>query len=185
MTEQDLLPQLLPGEHLLWWGAPQQGIMFTSRDIFLIPFSLLWGGFSIFWEYQVVRTGAPGFFDLWGIPFVLIGLYLIAGRFLADAWIRRSMIYGLTDRRILIVRGWPNSKTLAANIRQLPTAEFSQQSNSRGTIRFAPSASLFAQNRGFSSWTPSLDATPQFLGIEDAKSVFDKVQNLMAAKDQA
>ena len=92
-----------PGEMLAWQGEPD-GRLFVLRkhDIFMIPFSLLWGGFAIFWEYTAYTSGAPFFFLLFGIPFVLIGLFMIIGRFFVDAHIRRNTDYALTNERVII-----------------------------------------------------------------------------------
>src|ERR1700704_3187139 len=94
MSMIDFADRLLRDERIVWSGRPAQGLLLTGRDVFLIPFSLLWGGFAIFWETMAVtQQKEAGFFSLWGIPFVVVGLYLIVGRFLFDAWIRRGMSY--------------------------------------------------------------------------------------------
>jgi hypothetical protein len=145
----------------------------------MVPFSLIWGGFAIFWESAVLSNGAPIFMALWGVPFVLIGLYLIAGRFVVDAWMRRGMYYAVTDKRILILRSGPFSKFVAISLAQLPDANLSESAGGRGTIRFGTGAPYWG-NRGFSGWTPALDPTPQFIAIEDARRVFDHIQGEVA-----
>jgi hypothetical protein len=89
-----------PGERLLWRGAPDPKVSFGPEDLVLIPFSLLWG---IFWEYQASKLGW-GFGSVWGIPFVLIGLYLIFGRFTYKRWNRRHTRYAISDQRIAVIR---------------------------------------------------------------------------------
>lgn len=176
MVQDVLSGRLLPGERIIWSGRPGQGLVLTPRDVFLVPFSLLWCGFAVFWEITAV-TGrdAPGFFVLWGAMFVCIGLYFVAGRFLVDAWLRRGMRYAVTDTRVLIARPAPFGRFTAVSLAQLPDADLSERSSGRGTIRFGPGTSMWGrQNMGL--WTPALDATPQFLMIDDARRVFDIVQ---------
>jgi hypothetical protein len=112
--------ELGPGERLLWCGRPRQGIAFRRADFVMVPFSLMWGGFAFFWEYSVLSMGkAPIFFALWGTPFVLIGIYIIAGRFFVDAKQRERTVYGVTSERIVIVSGLLSRKIKSLNIRSL------------------------------------------------------------------
>src|SRR5215208_2118092 len=102
--ENDLRDTLSKDEKILWTGRPKTGIVFRSTDFFLIPFSLLWFGFAIFWEYNVLKMGVS-FFALFGLPFILMGLYISVGRFFLDAIKRKNTIYGITDNRIIIKSG--------------------------------------------------------------------------------
>jgi hypothetical protein len=96
---------LRPGERLLWTGQPDPAVLFGPKDLFLIPFSLLWGGFAIFWEASVIADGDGPFFMLWGIPFVVVGLYMIAGRFVYKRRRKQRTAYGLTEERALVAVG--------------------------------------------------------------------------------
>jgi len=49
-------PELTSGEGVLCIGQPNPNRIFYKEDIFLVPFSLLWCGFAIFWE-----AGVAGF----------------------------------------------------------------------------------------------------------------------------
>lgn len=70
--------ELSSEERLVWSGQPRGGIRLRALDVFLIPFSLLWRGFAIFWEITAITmiSKAPGpvavIFRLFGIPFVLL-----------------------------------------------------------------------------------------------------------------
>lgn len=169
--------RLLSRERIVWSGRPRQGVMLTARDIFLIPFSLLWGGFAIFWETAVMSTKASWFMALFGVPFVLIGLFLIFGRLPFDAWLRSKLRYALTDRRILILREGPWGSFKAVGLDRLPEATLIESSGGRGTIRFGqPAAFWNSYGHGAGLWIPTLDPTSQFLGIDGARRVFAMVQ---------
>jgi hypothetical protein len=179
--EGDFFGRLLDGERILWSGRPRSGLLFGPRDVFLIPFSLFWGGFALFWEGTAIHSGAPILFRLWGVPFVLVGIYLIAGRFLVDAWARRNTLYAVTNQRVLIARSWPFRKFVAVNLDRLPEAQLSESANGRGTIRFGEPAPYWGRD-GWGAWTPALDPTPQFIAIDDARSVFDQIQRAMRTR---
>ena len=174
---------LVKDEKILWTGRPAQGLLLTGQDIFLIPFSLLWCGFAIFWEFTAVagEKSAP-FMKIWGAPFVLIGLYFVAGRFVADAWIRSSLRYAVTNKRALIQRSWPTAKLTSINLRQAPDLELSMRADGGGTIRFGQQPSFWVRRDGFGSMTPSLDPTPQFLAIENARRVYQLIQETQSAE---
>jgi hypothetical protein len=98
-------PYLRPGEQLLWHGAPDPNVRFTPVDAYVIPFSIMWGGFTIFWEAGALSSGAPPFFVIWGIPFVGMGLYLTFGRFNYKRRRKLQTAYAVTDQRALVAVG--------------------------------------------------------------------------------
>jgi hypothetical protein len=110
--------------------------------------------------------------------FLTFGLFLSVGRFIVDAWLRRSTRYALTDKRILILREGPFQTFTAVALDRLPQAQINERRNLSGDVRFGPQQSLFGSGRnGFSMWMPTLDPTPQFLAIPEARKVFDLVQH--------
>lgn len=171
--------RLLRGEKVVWSGRPKRGLMLTGRDGFLIPFGLLWGGFAVFWEWNVLRMpNAPVVMIVFGVPFVLIGLFMIFGRFFVDAWLRQSVFYALTDRRVLILRSRPSVSFQSISLDRLPEATVNESSDGSGTIRFGPAALLWNSRSagGFGAWMPTLDPTPQFIAIGDVRKVFASIQ---------
>jgi hypothetical protein len=171
--------ELNPGERIIWNGQPQQGLMLRPSDIFMIPFSLLWGGFAIFWEFGVVSSGAPFFFMLWGIPFVLVGLYMIIGRFFFDSSQRSKTYYALTNERAIIISGVFNQSTKSLDIKKLPEINISSKGDSKGTITFGASHPMAWMYAG--SGFPNMgryNIAPSFEMIDDAKTVYQQVKRL-------
>jgi hypothetical protein len=171
--------ELNPGERIIWSGQPQQGLMLRAADVFMIPFSLMWGGFAIFWEFGVVSGGAPFFFMLWGVPFVLVGLYIIFGRFFFDSAQRSKTYYALTNERVIIISGLFNQNTKTLGLKMLPEINISTKGNSKGTITFGTSHPMAWMYSG--SGFPNMgryNIAPSFEMIDDAKTVYQHIKRL-------
>lgn len=174
MSSSAVREHLLAGESILWEGAPKGGLLFSSRDIFLIPFSLVWLGFVCFWLLGVTAAGGPPFFYLFGLGFLVIGLMISIGRFGVDAFVRSRITYAVTTRRVLILRRGPMPDFTAIALNRLPAVKLKQKADGRGTITFGETSSAYAR---MSIWTPSLDPTPTFLAIADAQRVYNLIQS--------
>lgn len=171
-----LQPHLLPAERLLWTGRPGRGVSLRWADLFLIPFSLVWGGFAIFWNVMVWTKGAPLFFAAVGLPFLAMGLYLIAGRFLHEALLRSGLLYAVTDRRVIVLRTRFGHGFRSAEIGRLPALELEEHRGGRGTLRFeARPAPRIVDPGGLGHWVPAVGKRLVFDRIERARFVYDLV----------
>src|SRR5579872_4040105 len=179
-------PELMSGENVLWAGRPSPNIIFHSQDLYLVPFSLLWGGFAIFWEAGVgglfrKSQGAPSIFMLlWGIPFVVAGQYLIWGRFVYSAWKKKRTFYAVTNRRVIAVQhGWSH-RIASAYLDNLPTVAKQSRSSGVGSLRFSQAENTWMQGRGWGAWDPMAlgSGGPVFVDVEDADSVYRLISEL-------
>jgi hypothetical protein len=178
-------PELASGENIVWAGRPNSSVTFHKEDSFLIPFSLLWGGFAIFWEASVTgvwghRPTGPWIFGmLWGIPFVLIGQYFIWGRFFYSAWLKRRTYYAVTNRRVLVIQEGLKRQIASAFIDTLPALSKDGGSNGVGTLRCGQTHGMWPNNRGFGGWNAySVAGLPAFVDIDDVDSVYRLVSDL-------
>jgi hypothetical protein len=168
------------GETSLWIGVPRQGVVLRPSDALMIPFSILWGGFAVFWEVSVLRTSAPSFFALWGIPFVLVGLYIIIGRFFVDARRRAHTSYALTSERV-IIRTRNSVKSLS--VRTLSDVTLTERADGSGTITFGPNPFPSSMYAG-TSW-PGIAQPPAFEMIPDARRVYSQVRAAQSSTSRA
>jgi len=168
--------QLSSGERLVWTGQPKGGLRLRPSDAFVIPFSLLWCGFAIFWEVSVISKSAPFFFRLWGVPFVFVGLYIVFGRFIVDARVRERTFYGLTNERIILISGLFGRRTKSLNLRTLSDISLTERSDGSGTITFGPTHP-FGQWFAPGSWPGAGQyAPPAFDMIDRAKEIYEVIR---------
>jgi hypothetical protein len=173
--------ELQRDERLLWKGRPRGGIRLRSSDAYLIPFSLIWGGFAIFWEFMALfgtpkKEQAALVFPLFGVPFVLIGLYLIFGRFFVDARMRARTEYGLTNRRAIIVSGLFSRTVKSIDLRSTPEITLTEKADRSGTITFGAAPSYGGYGRMQNPWLSGSSGQPAFDMIEDARNVYALIE---------
>jgi hypothetical protein len=180
-------PELTIGESVVWAGQPNGTVFFHKEDAFLIPFSLLWGGFAIFWELGAAgfwgansRSGNPWLFGiLWGIPFVLIGQYIIWGRFFYTAWKKKRTHYAITNRRVIVVQNGWNRQMASAYLDSLPTLIKEGRSSGTGTLRFSQAESMWSGRRGWGAWDGmTVGNVPTFVDIDDLDYVYRLISDL-------
>lgn len=100
---------LKPEEKILWQGQPGTRIRWRSLATPNTLMGAFFTGFSIFWitmaASMIGGSGAPfpfRFFPLFGIPFLLIGLYMLGGHAIWDAIKRSGTHYTLTTHTAFI-----------------------------------------------------------------------------------
>ncbi len=174
-TDPQLAPYLDPGETLLWSGRPERGLKLRQSDALLIPFSLLWGGFAFFWEASVLIGFAAALqaglgrysllglvFPLFGLPFCIVGAYLIVGRFFAEARVRARTRYGVTSTRLLILAGFFTPQLKSVPLGSIGEIRMTERVAGTGTLTFTvPGAPVFGRRR----------RAPAFEFIEDVREV--------------
>lgn len=171
---------LLPGERILWEGRPARYRLFRRTDTLLVPFSVLWCGFAIFWEARALSGDAPFVFKLWGLPFVLVGLYLTVGRFVVRAVSIRRTRYAITDSRVVVHGGWSGGRLSTAYLKSLPPPIITEQPDGSGNLTFGSfpgPIDVFAAGRdqAWRGWSTEPSATPILWDVSDARRVRDLV----------
>jgi hypothetical protein len=160
-----------------------QGLVLRAADIILIPFSLLWGGFAIFWEVGVLMAGAPWFFSIWGIPFVLFGLYFMFGRFWVDARQRAATVYAVTSERVVIVYGMFSRRIKSLDIGTITDVTLTERGDGAGTITLGPVPPYYSWYSG-TRMGIGTQVVPSFELAGEARAVYEIIRAAQRAAKQ-
>ena len=144
-------PYLAPGETILWRGKPEKGHLLGPQDVFMIPFSILWCGFAIFW-FVTALINAPLPFALFGVPFVCVGLYISIGRFFHIAYVRKNTAYVITNHKIIRRRG---NKIDMLDAKTMPAIHITAHTDGTGTIQFGQPTYYHRRGYGYNGWSPN------------------------------
>ena len=126
-----LRAQLLPGERVRWSAQPRASKQWLVFLIWL--FAIPWTAFALFWTWmastplrQGVDLGGAGIiawaFPLFGVPFILIGLGLLATPFRLLLRTRR-VVCALTDQRMIRLYAGPTTKVESVQLDQVGQVE--------------------------------------------------------------
>lgn len=176
--DQMLRPELARGERLLWSGVPRQGLRWRAGDWFAVPFTMVWLYLVMFGTSRHgIQADQPALYlrpEI--IPFVLVGGYMLVGRFLLDWYQRTRTYYGLTDQRVIILDGLFQRRTKSLALSTLSDITLSARSSGSGTITFGPGASAFSWF-GRTSWRGmNNQQAPAFDLIEDVRKVYAMIR---------
>jgi len=179
---------LATDEVILWQGRPDGQIAWRDLLSFESAFGLFFAGFATFWIAgaasitggRTIGGGIAGvfsFFPLFGIPFLLVGLYLVVGRIFWDAFSRRHTWYTLTNQAAFIARDIFGRRSLKRN----PIGDMSNidlQDNTPGSVIFAQETRM---RRHYSGTSNGMTRRPRtstqiipigFRRIDDARHVY-------------
>ncbi len=165
-------PYMVNDEYILWTGKPGKKHLLTGSDLFIIPFSIFWCGFAISWEATAVTTGAPLPLMLFGLPFVLVGLYLVFGRFIHASLLRKNTEYAITNKKIIRKRF---KKTDMLHIKNMLPMFVNIHKDGYGTIIFGQDSYY---NRGLSINTINSGGSYNAFCLENIPDVA-KVQQII------
>ena len=172
-AERAITPELGAGERLLWLGRPGAGMTFHFFDIYATLFGVIWTVFAFIAYWQDRRP------DRMPLPLAVammgFGLYLTFGRFLAYAYLRRKISYGVTNERIIIKSEIFRSRVRSLNLRTLVEVALTERSDGRGTISFG-GAHWDWRARGGDFWAPGTYNMNVFERIPDARQVYQQIR---------
>ena len=180
-------PELARGETVLWTGKPVLSKNFTLIDIFLVPFSVFFFGFSVIWVSTVFgelqEESVPSAFTFLalaiGVPFAAYGLYMMLGRFWLKRWIKSHTYYAVTNKRALAMRLKPRRTLQSAYLNRVSTFSKHVRSDGSGDLLFGEREPLWQSNAntGLDFMASHFASTsPAFFDLEDVEEVYKIVQ---------
>jgi hypothetical protein len=162
MTKSDALERNLGGEKLLWSQSPHPTASFHGSTIFTFVFGIFWTCMVFWMVNQQNKNGShsPAFFGYFMVAF---GIFFILSS-LSDVFRAYFSIYGITERRLMIVRKYPWSVELESFFSQdIEFVKKVRKHDGRGNIIFK--TIKVKSGKGYR------DTDIGFFGVDDVDSV--------------
>jgi len=159
--------QLDPGERLIWSGQPEPRAYAWKKGWLSFLFGIPFFAFAVFWTTMASSfggEGVAGFFWLWGIPFLLVGLAMLLSPFWYYARAGRTS-YVLTNRRAVIATSGPFPVRTSVPLEHVSFIEVESRADKSGNLLFREVMRMagYGHNMG-----PTKDG---FIAIRDVENV--------------
>lgn len=174
----EMQKELLPGERVLWAGRPLGGLRFDTKSWYETAFGVVFFSFSVFWIIGAAnQSGALSnmrwesiSFTLFGVPFALIGFYLVIGKYVFDILARARTEYAVTSQRVIMRTAYFGSSTRSIDYRKYPNIILKENSDNSGAIVFGE-----PQQHGEGTIAP-----PSLVALADARTVYNIIRKAAA-----
>ncbi|MEZ6048303.1 MAG: hypothetical protein R3C11_22565 [Planctomycetaceae bacterium] len=173
--------ELREGEHITWIGQPlpwKFGKLYIGLTLFGIP----WTAFALFWMAGAAQFEIPDFqrkddfFFLFGLPFVLIGFFMLT----APYWSMRKAkqtVYVMTTKRVILIEKSLYVTISSFSPERLKSLRREEYPDGSGNL-------IFEQTITYNSDSDRITTDKGFFALPDIKEVEDRVRELVDEHDQ-
>lgn len=169
--------ELWRDERLLWTGQPGKSLTNNASSWGAFVFGIPWTAFAVFWTVMAFTmtqsTGTPLamkiFFPLFGLPFVAVGVGMLASPFLSGNK-QNKFIYAVTDKRVILMHLAKNMQIRSYTPRNPNYYQSVTRADGSGDLTFAPTFQ-HGTNVALGNMAASQIAMPVFYGIPNVRQV--------------
>ena len=172
---------ILADERLLWTGKPVKEIKLLPSEKITMIFGAFWTAFSAFWIAMAYAgtseiEGGPlmaNIFPLFGIPFLLTGLYLMIISPIRAKRKRKNIEYALTNKRVLIFYNSKVQSLQAFKYNEIQNISFGCDADGVGVVTFLSVCATMVGGNGLGVRNRRTAGTLYgFYNIDDVKKVY-------------
>jgi hypothetical protein len=123
-------------EQLLWSGKPKFGILFRSKDFIQVPFAAGWLYFMVSDLIMLEEGGFPNRIHPMLLLFVVVGLYMLIGRFIHEMIQRHYSYYAVTNQRVMVKSGIFSSQIQSTSLNSVASIQLIEKRSGQGSLTF-------------------------------------------------
>lgn len=110
-------------EKIIWEGSPKFWPFFFGRSLALTLFGIFWMSFLILFFIASSATPGPFKYVIFITPHFWIGLFMLFGPTIYNALVFKHTYYAITDKRVIIQKGWIGRDFEMIDFDQITNAE--------------------------------------------------------------